>query len=89
MIALDQTDAEHMRPGMRFRGTVETRRLANVLAIPLQAVFSSDDGSVAFRRAFGGWRRVALELGERNRDTVEVLGGLEEGDLVSLSWRDR
>ena len=85
--ALEETDPDRMRPGMRFRGTIEIDRHADVTLIPVEAVFRDDGTTVAYRRGLTGWRRVALVLGERNTDQVEVLEGLEPGDLVSLERR--
>jgi HlyD family secretion protein len=82
-LSLDETDPERMRPGMRFRGTIEIERHPDVALIPVGAVFRDDGATVVLRRHLGGWRRVAVELGDRNADQVEVLDGLEPGDLVS------
>lgn len=86
-LSLDTTDPERMRPGMRFRGTIEIERHPDVALIPVRAVFSDDEATVAFRHRLGGWRKVAVTLGDRNADQVEVLDGLEPGDLVSTERR--
>lgn len=83
-IQLDQTDTQRMRPGMRFRGTVETERIAGALQVPIEAVFLRPDGPRVFRRTLLGHEEVSVELGRRNEDRVEVLVGIEEGDSVSL-----
>lgn len=83
-VTLDTTDTVRMRPGMRFRGRVETERVRNVLMIPSEAVFTTADGPVAYRKRLGGWDVAHLELGRRNASSVEVLGGLGEGDEVAL-----
>jgi multidrug efflux pump subunit AcrA (membrane-fusion protein) len=72
-----------MRPGMSFRGRIETGRLQKVLLVPLEAVFVRPDGPVAFRRTSVGHELVKLKLGRRNWRAVEVLAGLKEGDRVS------
>jgi hypothetical protein len=83
-IALDATDPERMRPGMRFLGTVELERLEGVLAIPLAAVRPGPEGAtVRVRRGFGE-EVVFPRLGSRNAEWVEVLEGLQEGDRVRL-----
>jgi len=82
--ALEETDPERMRPGMRFRGTIEIDRRDDVALIPVEAVFREGGALVAYRRGIAGWRRTALELGARNTDQVEVIEGLKPGDVISF-----
>jgi hypothetical protein len=86
-LSLDETDPERMRPGMRFRGTIEIERHADATLVPVAAVFRDNGATVAYRYQFGGWRRAALTLGDRNADQVEVVDGLKPGDLVSTELR--
>jgi len=71
-----------MRPGMRFKGTIEVGRKDDVLVIPVAAVFASSDGPVARIQTFRGSRLAPLQLGESDGEDIEVLGGLETGDRV-------
>ena len=82
-IHLDRTDTTRMRPGMRFRGKVETERVADSLLVSSEAVFATPDGPVAYRRTLLGFETVRLKLGRRNEDHFEALEGLREGDRVS------
>lgn len=82
-LELGETDTERMRPGMRFRGTLEAERVAGALLIPIQAVFPTATGPVVFRRALLGYERVPVVLGRRNSEVVQVLEGLAVGDLVA------
>ncbi len=81
----DEADVRRMRPGMRFRGTIESERIADTLLIPSEAVFPSADGPIVYRRTLLGHEPVSVALGRRNPTTVEVLSGLEAGDLVALT----
>ncbi|RMH16332.1 MAG: HlyD family efflux transporter periplasmic adaptor subunit [Acidobacteria bacterium] len=81
-IALESTDASRMRPGMRFRGTIEVERLENVLVVPEEAVFSRPGGAVVYVRTLFGRRQVKPTFGARNDRAFEVLAGLEEGSQV-------
>jgi HlyD family secretion protein len=83
-IALDETDSTKVRPGMRFRGTVEVDRNEVVVLAPALAVFPTAGGAVAWRRGFLGPERVAVRLGRRDGDDVEVVEGLAAGDSISL-----
>ncbi len=81
-IELDETDTERMRPGMRFRGEIETRRLAQTLVVPQEAVFPRLGETVVYVRTFLGRRAVTPAFGARNPDEFEVIEGLAEGDWV-------
>jgi multidrug efflux pump subunit AcrA (membrane-fusion protein) len=72
-----------LRPGMRFRGEIETEKLPQVVQVPAEAVFVTADGPVAYRDVGGTLERVALVLGRRTARAIEVKSGLSPGDRVS------
>lgn len=72
-----------LRPGMRFRGEVETDRIEDAVIIPLSSVFPSEDGPIAFREAGDSAERRVLVLGKRGKRGVQVIKGLSPGDKVS------
>lgn len=72
-----------LRPGMRFRGEVETVRVPSVVLIPADAVFVTPQGPVAYRDVDGSIETVRLELGRRSASMIEVKAGLQPGDRVS------
>ncbi|MGD8328648.1 MAG: HlyD family efflux transporter periplasmic adaptor subunit [Acidobacteriota bacterium] len=82
-LSFEETDPVRMRPGMRFRGTIETERIPSVLLIPSSAVFPSADGPIVYRNSLVGSESVPVTLGRRNATQVEVLEGLQPGDLVA------
>lgn len=81
-IVLDPSTAP-LRPGMRFRGEVETARIPNTILIPAEAVFVTPAGPVAYRERDGELEPVRLELGRRSATLIEVEAGLQPGDRVS------
>jgi HlyD family secretion protein len=83
-IQLDRTDADKMRPGMRFRGRVETGRIPNVVLVPNGAIRSGPQGPVVTRASLGNREEVAVELGRRNDEMTEVRSGLEPGSRVLI-----
>jgi HlyD family secretion protein len=83
-IQLDRTDADKMRPGMRFRGTVETGRIRDVVLVPNGAVRSGPRGPVVTRGSLGNREDVPVELGRRNDEMTEVRSGLEPGNRVLI-----
>lgn len=83
-IKLAETDPLLMRPGMRFRGRIETGRTPGVLQIPLAAVQASAAGPRVMRMVGGTATPTPVELGRRSRDSVEVVKGLAPGDRIQL-----
>jgi len=81
-VAIDATK-EPLRPGMRFRGQIETEKLAKVVQVPADAVFVTAEGPVAYRESGGKLERVKVVLGKRNGTAIEVKSGLSAGDRVS------
>lgn len=88
-LAFGEPDAQRMRPGMRFRGTIETERLSDVLMVPAHAVFPTPEGPVVYRRTVFGWEKVAVRLGLRNEGSVQLLEGIEEGDVIAETSPER
>jgi hypothetical protein len=84
-VILERTDPGRMRPGMRFRGSIEVARHRDVLLVPLQAVQVRVDGPVVFRETLTGRRATPVGLGRRNRQVAEVLTGLREGERVLMA----
>jgi HlyD family secretion protein len=82
-IDLEAGVAIPLRPGMRFRGTIETGRIAGVVQVPAEAVFVAADGPVVYRARGGGLDRTIIKLGRRSATAIEVTSGLEPGDRVS------
>jgi len=72
-----------LRPGMQFRGEIETARSHDVVQVASEAVFVGPDGPFVFRANGSALERVAVELGRRSGELVEVRSGLAPGDRVS------
>jgi multidrug efflux pump subunit AcrA (membrane-fusion protein) len=72
---------------LSVEGTVEVERLDNVLSVG-RPVGAQPDGTLGlFRLAPGSSEatRVQVRIGRTSVNSVEVLGGLAEGDQVVLS----
>jgi HlyD family secretion protein len=81
-IAIDPTTVP-LRPGMRFRGQVETEHCPGVVQVAAEAVFVTPEGPIAYRKTAGGLERVRVTLGRRTATAIEVTAGLAPGDRVS------
>jgi len=76
------------RPDLSVDGTVELERLENILYVGRPAQGGQGPGPVGlFKLEEGGSTatRVTVRLGRTSVSTVEVVGGLKEGDQVILS----
>jgi HlyD family secretion protein len=76
-----------LRPGMFAEVKLVFERKAGVLAIPSTAVLGGPDPAVVLV-ADGLAKRVPVQLGLRDGDKVEVLGGLQEGEAVVVDGPD-
>ncbi|MEM9554739.1 MAG: efflux RND transporter periplasmic adaptor subunit [Acidobacteriota bacterium] len=81
-LELGETDEALMRPGMRFRGAIETERKNDALTVPAEAIYTDPEGAWVLTRGLFGNRRVRPKLGQRDDKVFEVLDGLTEGDRV-------
>jgi len=82
-IVLERADPRLLRPAMRFRGEIETGRLPGRVLVPRAVVFLRDSGPAVWVKGVFGWKEVRVGLGRSNRQQVEVVSGLAEGDRVS------
>lgn len=87
-LSIDPVDGLALRPGMRYRGEVETEILDNVLIAPLTAVTASSRGAVAYRQSGDDLERIEVVLGKRSKREIQVLEGLAEGDRLARIGKD-
>jgi multidrug efflux pump subunit AcrA (membrane-fusion protein) len=80
-----QASNPRFRPGMIARCTVVGRPARNALIVPIEAIRSDERGSfVLVRSAFGRRARRPVVLGTSTSRSVEVRGGLSEGETVEI-----
>ncbi len=72
----------NVRPGMRFRGKIETSRLKSVLNVPIETVFVESRGPVLYVKTGQGVEPRLVKLGKRTDRAVQILSGLSAGDQV-------
>ncbi len=76
-------EAGDLRPGMTAQCRVIVARLADVVYVPLEAVFDRDGQSVVYPAGAGAEPRL-VTLGARSDDFVVIETGLAAGDVISL-----
>jgi HlyD family secretion protein len=75
--------AGELRPGMTAQCRIVVERKADVVTVPLEAVFERDGQSVVFVVP-GDGRPVPVKIGARSDDFVEIASGLSGGEAVAL-----
>ena len=81
LISLDETG--NLRPGYEVRVSIETLRKENVVLLPREAVQVNSDGSYQVMKVVDNRMVIQpVQIGEKNQQFVEVLSGIEPGQLV-------
>jgi len=86
-VALEGALPRGARPDLSVDGTIELERLDNVLFVGRPA-FGQEQSTVGLFKldtATGEASRAQVQLGRSSVNTIEILGGLAEGDQVVLS----
>lgn len=73
-----------LRPGMTSRLSILGDNISNVIATPIESVFSKGKEKFCYVNTLTGFRLQPIRVGRQNEFWVEVLSGLEVGDEVSL-----
>jgi HlyD family secretion protein len=84
IITLDPTTAE-LRPEMTIRADVIVGSRADVLMVPVTAVFNNQGARLVYVAGATGTEPRPVDIGESNDRMVEIVAGLREGERVSLS----
>lgn len=74
-------------PGMMARVDLVTEKRPGVLVIPIDAIATSRGGSFVFVSNGGHARQAPVEVGIIDREKVEILSGLSEGDEIIVAGR--
>jgi HlyD family secretion protein len=86
-VALEGALPRGARPDLSVDGTIELERLENVLYVgrPAFGQEQSTVGLFKLDKTTGEAGRMQVQLGRSSVNTIEILGGLAEGDEVVLS----
>ncbi|MCW5771050.1 MAG: efflux RND transporter periplasmic adaptor subunit, partial [Rhodospirillaceae bacterium] len=72
-----------LRPGLFVRVVLTIDDKPNAIFIPEQSILPASDGTMSVFKAVGGKAVMTkVEIGERIKGEVEILGGLKPGDVV-------
>ncbi|HEY2932366.1 MAG TPA: HlyD family efflux transporter periplasmic adaptor subunit [Acidobacteriota bacterium] len=86
-VALDGPLPSGARPDLNVDGTIELERLENILYVGRPGFGQEKSNVTLFKIEEGGKfaSRVQVKLGRSSVNTIEILGGLKQGDQVILS----
>lgn len=86
VLALARTEAAERRPGARMRSWITLEEIPRALAVPRQAVFELEGGTVVYRRRRDGeaFEPVPVTLGPSGMGRVVVTKGIAAGDVLAL-----
>ncbi len=90
-VRLDGEIPNGARPDMAVDGTIEIERLTNVLYVgrPVQSQENATMGLYRLEADGNHASRVQVGLGRASVETIEIVKGLDEGDMVILSDTSR
>ena len=71
-----------LRPGMFTRVRLFTRDLQETLVVPEQAIVPQGEEWFVYRVVDGKAQRTKVDIGQRRDGKVEILKGLQDGDMV-------
>jgi len=85
-ISIDKPDTLLMRPGMTAKANILVASARDVMQIPLNALLDTEDGPQVIKRTLLGTESlVRITTGRRTEGMIEVIDGLEEGDVLVVS----
>ncbi len=80
-----ETHSDEIRPGMNVDLTIAVSSKENVLKIPELAIYKKDNKEFVTIVSKNGSRKVKIETGISDGESIEVVKGLEEGQTVIVS----
>lgn len=89
IVALDKTDQNLMKPGMKLKAQIRAGELKSVIVVPRSAVVKKDsDLAVYIQKSPGQFEPVKVKLGQGDLIQVVVTEGLQAGQTLALNPPD-
>jgi len=87
-VLLDNHQGLGLKPSMRCQSTIFVEQVTDVVHVPIQAVFREGDGPFVYVPFKNGYAPRSVELGRASELHIEILSGLDEGEVVLLREPD-
>lgn len=84
-VSLDETLPAIMQPGRQLSAKVDAVSLNEVLTVPNQALFQKEGRYWVYLKTAEGFIEQGVEPGQRSIDMTQILGGLNQGDVIALT----
>lgn len=81
----DSPEVKMLRPGMSAKVEVVIDLLRNVIKVPVQSVTTVDRQQVCYVLDGSDFEPVPVVTGQYNESFIEIVSGLEEGDVIQLN----
>ena len=83
-VSLDVTDARLMKPGIQVKATIFVERLADVIAVPNQALAYEQDKAFVMVKKGSRIQKRPVEMGARSLTLTVITKGLDAGEVILL-----
>ena len=87
-IVLDADPAMELKPSMRCRAEIQLGTVVGAISVPIQSIFREGPLAFVYVPGDGGWAQRQVILGRASELAVEVVKGVEVGDVVLLREPD-
>ena len=84
LVALQKSDPEHLKPGMRAQVRIISEHQKRVLSVPVECVFDREGRRIVYVRRNGKFVATPIRLGGANERYVVVTKGLRAGETIAL-----
>jgi HlyD family secretion protein len=86
-VVFDLTEEDaRLRPGMTCRISIVSKAVTQVIAVPVQAIFSENQKTFCYvMKRNGSIEKRLVTVGNQNTDVVEIVEGLMEGEKISMT----
>ncbi len=83
-VSITDANGDVIKPGNKVSAVIIGQRSEPVLSVPLQAIFSDEQGSFVYAEVNGKLQKTPVSLGLKTFAQAEVVAGLEQGQKVAL-----
>ncbi|MBR9727161.1 efflux RND transporter periplasmic adaptor subunit [Shewanella intestini] len=84
-ISLTNTVTKIMKPGRQVTAKIHAFNIANVIAIPNQAIFQHQGKNWVYLRTPTGFVKQTVEVGTRSINCTEITSGINANDVIALT----
>ncbi len=83
--SIKDQDRTLMQPGRKITAVIEVKAPVQKLVVPLQTLHHEDGKTYVYLRDGSGFLKREVQSGRKNLYLVEIIEGLQEGDVIALS----